>query len=56
MRASENAVAFYLHIHLPKNQMKSFAIAISLRVDGLEKMIDPRLFDVEAEDDLARFF
>jgi len=25
-------------------------------VDGLEKMVDPRLFDVEDEDDLARFF
>jgi len=25
-------------------------------VDGLEKMDDPRLFDVEDEDDLARFF
>jgi len=25
-------------------------------VDGLEKMVDPILFDVEDEDDLARFF
>ncbi len=27
-----------------------------LRVDGLEKIVESRLFEIEDEDDLARFF
>ncbi len=56
MRASEHAVAIYLHVHLPKKQIKPVCIVMCLRVDGLEKMVEQRLFDIEDEDDLARFF
>jgi len=53
---SAYVVAFYLHVHLPKKQIKSYCIINGLRVDGLEKIVEPRLFEIENEDDLARFF
>jgi hypothetical protein len=49
-------MSVYLHVHLPKKQIKSYCIINGLRVDGLEKIVESRLFEIEDEDDLARFF
>ena len=49
-------MSVYPHVHLPKKQIKSYCMVSGLRVDGLEKIVEPRSFEIENEDDLARFF